>query len=81
MNSSQPIDYWDKHGACFTLGLIFVPRLALLFCDYEFALVDWLLWIFFPRLLVAILGTAYYWNTNSVICIIAWLMVFEIITV
>lgn len=80
MNSTLPIDYWEKHGPIFLLGLILVPRLALLFSDYHFTLIDWLLWLFLPKLLVAILATAYYWETNSYLCVLSWLLVLQIIS-
>ena len=33
----------------------------------------WLGWIFAPRLLVAILATTAYWDTNPVLCVLAWI--------
>jgi hypothetical protein len=32
--------------------------------------------VFVPRLLVAILATTYYWHTNPVLCIVAWMIAF-----
>jgi hypothetical protein len=29
-------------------------------------------WLFVPHLLVAVLATTYYWDTNPVLCCISW---------
>jgi hypothetical protein len=53
--------------------MFFFPRLTLLFSSVPFGgLLWWLGWIFAPRLLVAILATTNYWQTNTVLCVLAW---------
>ena len=47
--------------------------------DFEWrgvGLLHWLGWFIAPHLLVAILATTTYWNTNPVLCIIAWFFAF-----
>lgn len=34
----------------------------------------WFGWLFFPHITVAILATHYYWSTNPVLCVIAWIV-------
>ena len=38
----------------------------------SFGLVSWIGWFFAPHLTVAILATQYYWQTDPLLCIIAW---------
>lgn len=79
MESCAKVDYWDKHGILYILGLLTFPRLTILFfCTVEFGLFEWALWLFFPTLLVAILATRYYWETNEFMCIASWFLVFSV---
>ena len=39
-----------------------------------FGILAWLGWIFCPHITVAILATTYYWQTNPILCIIAWIV-------
>ena len=68
------MDFWDVHGIWFIIFMFFFPRLTLLFSSVAFGGVLWWLgWIFAPRLLVAILATTAYWDTNPVLCVLAWI--------
>jgi len=68
------IDFWDIHGFFFLICIAIFPRLTLLFSSVAFGGLFWWLGFFFtPRLLVAILATISYWNTNKVLVIISWL--------
>lgn len=68
-------DFWEVHGFFFLVFISIFPRLTLLFSSVAFGGFFWWLGFFFaPRLLVAILATVSYWNTNKVLVIIAWLL-------
>ncbi len=74
------IDYFTKHGWFFLFSIALFPRLTLLVSgllvgSIEFGGIFWWLGFFFaPRMLVAILATAAYWNTNPVLVILSWLI-------
>jgi hypothetical protein len=68
-------DFWTIHGFFFLVFISIFPRLTLLFSSVAFGGIFWWLGFFFaPRMLVAILATVSYWNTNKVLVIISWLM-------
>lgn len=68
-------DFWDVHGVLFLIFISMFPRLTLLFSSVPFGGFFWWLGFFFsPRLLVAILATISYWNTNKILVIISWLL-------
>jgi hypothetical protein len=67
------MDFWQVHGVLFLFFATFFPRLAMLFAvTVPFGFLAWFGWIFAPHLTVAILATQYYWQTNPVLCVIAW---------
>lgn len=71
------MDFWDVHGIFFLIFAAFFPRIMMLFAvAVPFGLLSWIGWLFAPHLTVAILATQYYWNTNPVLCIIAWFIAF-----
>ncbi len=76
------VDYFTKHGWFFLFSIALFPRLTLLVSgllvgSIEFGgLVWWLGFFIAPRILVATLATAAYWNTNPVLVILAWLIAF-----
>ncbi len=73
------MNFWDYHGILFLLGLTFFPRITIFFYSAVFSSVTGPLafiltvlgFIICPHLLVAILGTIWYWDTNPDLCIIA----------
>ncbi len=68
-------DYWEVHGVFFLIFISIFPRLTLLFSSVAFGGIFWWLGFFFaPRLLVAILATVSYWNTNKILVTISWLL-------
>lgn len=68
-------DYFQKHGWLFLLFISLFPRLTLLFSSVPFGGLFWWLGFFFaPRLLVAILATVAYWETNPYLVTISWLI-------
>ncbi|MGE0792063.1 MAG: hypothetical protein AB7S26_40695 [Sandaracinaceae bacterium] len=72
-------DFFTVHaewGWLVLIGLALFPRITLLFVGGAFGPLAWLGWVICPHLLVAILGTTYYWDTNPVLCIVAWFFAF-----
>jgi len=71
-------DFWSTHPhpLLLLLGLALFPRITLLFVGGPFGLLHWLGWLFTPHLLVAILATTRYWDTDPVLCVIAWFFAF-----
>ena len=72
------MNFWDVHGGWFIFFMLLFPRLTMLctgICTMGLAhpVLFWLGWIFTPRLVVAILATSFYWNTNPVLCVLAWI--------
>ena len=68
------MNFWDVHGIVFLVCMFFFPRLTLLFSSVAFGgFLWWLGWLFVPRILVAILATTAYWDTNPVLCVGAWI--------
>lgn len=71
------VDFWQVHGIFFLIFITLFPRLTMLFAVHvAFGPLAWLGWLFAPHLTVAILATQYYWNTNPILCIIAWFVAF-----
>ncbi len=74
------VDYFTKHGWIFLFSIALFPRFTLLVSgllvgSITFGGVVWWLGFFVaPRILVAILATVAYWNTNPILVIIAWLV-------
>ena len=71
--------FWANHGILFLLGIALIPRFTLFFSILFCGLVSggffwWLGFFIAPHLLVAILATTSYWQTNPVLCIIAWMV-------
>ncbi len=66
-------NFWDHHGLFFLIFISFFPRLTLLFSSVPFGgLLWWLGFFFAPRVLVAVLATFSYWQTNPLLVIISW---------
>ena len=67
------MNFWNEHGIIFIIFMFFFPRLTLFFSSIPFGgLFWWLGFIIAPRLLVAILATTAYWDTNQILVIITW---------
>lgn len=67
------IDFWDNHGVFFLFFITLFPRLTLLFSSVPFGgLLWWLGFFFAPRILVAVLASIAYWQTNPILVVIAW---------
>ena len=72
------MDFWQVHGWGFLIAIAMFPRITMLVVGTvsSFGLLGWLGWIFAPHLTMAILATTYYWHTNPILCVIAWLVAF-----
>lgn len=69
------IDFFTKHSFLFLVFISFFPRLTLLFSSVPFGGFFWWLGFFFmPRLLVAVLATVAYGQTNPVLVALAWVV-------
>jgi hypothetical protein len=77
------MSFWEAHGLIFLVGLAVLPRITMFFGGtvWQFALLPppWnvLAWAGFfltPSLVVAMLATLRYWETNPVLCVVAWLI-------
>jgi hypothetical protein len=73
LNNPTAVDFWARHGFVFLFFMFFFPRLTLLFSSVPFGgFFWWLGWIFAPRLLVAILASITYMQTNPILVVISW---------
>lgn len=43
-------------------------------CTLAYPVLFWLGWLFTPRFVAAILATSFYWDTNPILCILAWII-------
>lgn len=72
---AKPFNFWNFHGVWFIIGMITFPRITMFF----FATMAWgplciLGFIFVPYLTAAIIATNLYWDSNTVLCVFAWLV-------
>ncbi|MBF0361709.1 MAG: hypothetical protein HQK49_11895 [Oligoflexia bacterium] len=72
-------NFWDYRGHIGGLFFLFFialfPRLTLIVSSVPFGgLLWWIGWFFLPRILVALLATVSYWNTNKLLVVLAWLV-------
>ncbi len=71
------VSYFENHGIFFLIFITFFPRLTLLFSSVASGgVLWWLSWLFFPRILVAVLATFAYFQTNPILVTISWLVAF-----
>jgi len=69
------VDYWKNHGFFFLVFIALFPRATLLFSSAVFGgFLGWLGWLFAPRVLVAVLATLAYWQTNKILVTMSWLV-------
>lgn len=69
------INYFNNHGLLNLLGWVFFPRLMFwFFSAITGGFWFWIGVLIAPRIMVAFWATTYYWNSNPVICIIAWII-------
>lgn len=69
------VSYFENHGFLLLVFLTFFPRLTLLFSSIATGgFLWWISWLFFPRILVAVLATFAYFQTNPILVTISWLV-------
>lgn len=69
------VDFFEVHGFLFLVCITFFPRLTLLFSSVASGgILWWLSFIFVPRILVAVLATFAYAQTNPILVTISWLV-------
>jgi len=72
------MDFWDTHTILFIIAMFFFPRLTMLFATtYGGGLLYWLGWFFAPRLIVAIIATILYSDTNLILVALTWFWAFS----
>lgn len=72
------VNFWDKHGLLFLIFITLFPRLTLIFSSVATGGVFWWLgFIFVPRILVAVLATLSYADTNPILVILSWFIAFS----
>ena len=68
------MNFWDVHGIGFIICMFLFPRLTLFFSNIIAGGILWWLGFFLtPRLLVAILATQSYWETNPILVVLTWI--------
>jgi hypothetical protein len=68
-------NFWNHHGIFFLIFITLFPRLTLLFSSVAFGGLFWWLGFFFaPRILVAVLATMSYMNSNPILVLISWIV-------
>lgn len=68
-------NFFDVRGIFFLIFITLFPRLTLLLSSVPFGGVFW--WagfIFFPRILVAVLATVAYYYTNPILVVLSWMI-------
>jgi len=69
------MDFWDYHGIIFLICIYYFPRITMLLAtSVSFGFFAILGWVFTPYFLAAIYATIYYWSSNPILCIIAWII-------
>lgn len=77
------MNFWDVHGCWFIFFMFIFPRLTMFFMGictmgFSYPILFWVGWGLTPRLVVAILATSFYWESNPILCIFAWIYCFTI---
>lgn len=70
------MDFFSVHSIFFLVAIAFFPRITMLIATPWGGLFWWLGLIFVPRFMSALLGTIHYWDTNPILCLIAWFVAF-----
>ena len=76
--TSSTLDFFATHAHPWLIlaGLAVFPRITLLFIGGPFGALAWVGWVFAPHLVVAVMATSLYWQTNPVLCVVAWFFAF-----
>lgn len=70
------MEFWNEHSILFFLGLIFIPRLMLIYFGSipAFSVQPLLGMLFIPRLFLAWLLTPVYWDVNPTTIVFIWII-------
>ena len=70
------MDFWNDHTILFVIGLIICPRILLLYFGHipPFSLSHIFGFIVIPRILLTGIITPIYWDANSILIIICWIL-------
>lgn len=77
MEAIQAVNFWDNHNYAFLqlLMWVFFPRLSFWFMSViTGGFWFWVGVFFVPHIMVAFWATTMYWDTNPVLCVIAWII-------
>jgi len=68
-------NFWEVHNIFFLLGLVFFPRITVIFFSYVIAgPLFWIFFLFFPRIVIPILAAYHYWDTNPVLVVLSFII-------
>lgn len=70
------MDFWDQHSIIFVIGLIFWPRMLLLYFGHipPMSIPPLFGLTLIPRMFMVSIMTAVYWSTNPILVSICWLL-------
>ena len=70
------LDFWNDHTILFVFGLIFIPRMMLLYfgCIAPFSINPILGMIFIPRIMLINVFSAMYYDNNPKTMIVFWII-------
>ncbi len=69
------MNFWQAHGLFFLAGLVFFPRITVVFFSNVIGgPLFWIFFLFFPRLVIPILAAYHYWDTNPILVILSFLI-------
>jgi hypothetical protein len=72
------INFWDNHGLWFLICITLLPRLTLFLTGLASGgILWWLGFIFAPHVLVAVIASMNYWESNPVLVIISWIFAYK----
>lgn len=73
--TAEGLDFFTNHGYLQLIGWALFPRIMFIFFSVmSGGFFFWLGVVFVPRLMVAFWATTYYWDTNPVLCVLAWMI-------
>lgn len=74
MTDVSLLSFWEYHGVIFIFFMALFPRLTMLFATtLGGGFLYWLGWLLCPRIVVAIIATAQFFDTNPVLVVLTWI--------
>lgn len=71
------MSYWEAHGILLLVGLLILPRTTVIagvwinFLAVSGGPLFWIGFLIIPRIFIACIACANYWETNPILCILA----------